>query len=318
MSAAPSRIGTLHGAMLEAVLRGDLEAMVALASEEAGGTVAIVVPSAGLAVAGPPRGAGGLATLRRYVGQRLASEPAGVPDGLALEQPIRTGSVTAGLVLLLDADDTEAAGDVLLLAATSTIVAMALDAAPEDRRRVGESLLADLLDGVEGVDVLARAHRAGSDLSHGAIAACVLRAGAYAHRVNAAVRDAFPSALVLGRGERVDVLLPGGDVKAALALARRVEPVATLALAPFEPDPARVGRALREAAYAAAVLERGAATADEVADGTYRCCCDWRRSTRRSSRASTRPRSARSRTTTRTTGRTSSARSSPISSTTAT
>jgi hypothetical protein len=260
----------LHRAMLDAVLGGDLEAMAALAAAEAAGTVAIVVPAAGLAVTAPPLGAPALAALRRYAGQRLAGEPAAVPDGLALEQPVRTGDVTAGLVLLLDAADAEGAGDVLLLAATSTIVAMALDAAPEDRRRVGESLLAELLDGAEGVDVLGRAHRAGTDLSRGAIAACVLRAGAYTHRVNAAVLDAFPSALVLRRGERVDALLPGGDMDAALALARRIEPIATLALAPFEPGPARLGRALREAAYAAAVLERGAATADEVADGTYR------------------------------------------------
>jgi hypothetical protein len=274
---AVSRLGALHRAMLEAVLGGDLDAMAALAAKELGGTVAVVVPSAGLAVAAPPIGPPALAALRRYAGQRLAGEPAAVPDGFALELPVRTVEVTAGLVLLLDAPDgdaaardAEAAGDVLLLAATSTIVAMALDAAPEDRRRVGESLLADLLDGVEGVDVLGRAHRAGSDLSRGAIAACVVRAAGYAHRVDAAVRDAFPTALVLQRGDRVDALLPGGDRESALAVARRLEPVATLALAPFEPEPDRLGRALREAAYAAAVLERGAATADEVADGTYR------------------------------------------------
>jgi hypothetical protein len=173
-------------------------------------------------------------------------------------------------VLLLDAPDAEAAADVLHLAATSTVVAMALDAAPEDRRRVGESLLADLLDGVGAVDVLARAHRAGTDLSRGAIASTVLRAAGYGHRMKAALLDAFPTALVLQRGERIDSLLPGGDREAALALARRLEPLATLALAPFEPEPARLGRALREAALAASVLERGRATVDEVVDGTYR------------------------------------------------
>jgi hypothetical protein len=271
MSSAPiSRLGALHAAMLDAVLDGgDLERLAALTAEEAGGAVAIVVPSAGLAVAAPPRPLDGL---RRYVTQRLAGEPAPVPDGLALELPVRTGDAAAGLVLLLDAAGGDAAADVLHLAATSTVVAMALDAVPEDRRRVGESLLADLLDGDATVDVLARARRAGSDLSRGAVAACVRRSAGYGHRIRAAIADAFPTALVLERGESVFALLPQRDERmdAALALARRLEPIAALALAPFEPEPGRLRRALREAALAAAALARGAATAADVLDGTHR------------------------------------------------
>ena len=274
MSSAPlSRLGALHGAMLDAVLDGgDLERLAALAARAADGTVAIVVPSAGLAVASPARGEAALGTLRRYVAQRLAGEPAPVPDGVALELPVRTGSATVGLVLLLDAPAGSDAGDVLHLAATSTVVAMALDAAPEDRRRVGDALLADLLDGGAGVDVLGRARRAGTDLSAGAVAACVRSSGGYGHRIQAAILDAFPTALVLQRGERVDALLPQRDesMAAALALARRLEPIAVLALAPFEPEPTRLGRALREASLAATVLERGSATPAEVLDGTHR------------------------------------------------
>ena len=139
-----SKLGTLHGAMLDAVLEGgDLEQLAALAAGEAGGTVAIVVPSAGLAVAWPPRDGTALSGLRRYVIQRIAGEPAPVPDGVVHELPVRTGSATAGLVLLLDGPGGHEAGDVLHLAATSTVVALALDAAPEDRRRAGESLLAE-------------------------------------------------------------------------------------------------------------------------------------------------------------------------------
>jgi hypothetical protein len=259
--------------MLDAVLEGgDLERLAALAASEADGTVAIVVPSAGLAVAWPPRGEAALAGLRRYVTQRIAGEPAPVPDGVALELPVRTGSATAGLVLLLDGPGGHEAGDVLHLAATSTVVAMALDAAPEDRRHAAESLLADLLDGSAGIDVLGRARRAGTDLSAGAAAAHVRRSGGYGHRIRAAVLDAFPTALVLQRGERLDALLPQRDegMDAALALARRLEPIAVVALAPFEPDPDRLGRALREAALAATVLERGRATPADVLDGTHR------------------------------------------------
>ena len=200
--------------MVDAVLTdGDLERLATLAATAAHGTVAIVVPAADLAVAAPATTPVALAQLRRYVVQRLAEEPAPVPDGLALELPVRTGSVTVGLVLLLDARATDAAGDVLHLAATSTVVALALDAAPEDRRRAGERLLADLLDGVEDVDVLGRAHRAGADLSRGAIAACAPHVSGYGHRVKAALLNAFPTALVLQRGERVDALLPGADTK---------------------------------------------------------------------------------------------------------
>ena len=169
-------------------------------------------------------------------------------------------------MLLLDAPGGEDASDVLHLVATTTVVAMALEAAPDERHHVAEALMLDLVDGSQVVDVLGRARRAGADLSRGAVAACVLDAGGYAHRVRAALLDAFPAALVLVRGQRVDALLPRADEAAALRLAARVHPLGALALSPFEPDPEMLGRALREAALAAALP----ATAADALEGTYR------------------------------------------------
>ena len=118
----------LHDELLEDVLVGrDLERTAALAAPEAGGTVAIVVPAAGVAVAWPPRSAATITELRRYAAQRLDGGPAAVPAGLALERPV--GGGIPGIVLLLDAatDRSGHAAAVLHLVATTARVALALD-----------------------------------------------------------------------------------------------------------------------------------------------------------------------------------------------
>ena len=258
----------VHAAMLDVVLAGGkLDRAVALAAEHIGATVAVAVPSAGLATAWPPHA--DLAALRRYAAQRVAGEPAPVPDGLDLELPIESGGEELGVAALLDAPPlAHAAAEVLHLTAATTVVALALDGASAAADRLGGRLLGDLIDreAVGADEVLARARRAGADLSSGAIAGCALH-GPLPDRVEATVRHAFPGALVLRRAGRLHALLPAGDTAAALALADRLD--VPFAIAPFEPRPERLGGALREAALAAALVG-GPATAAEAHSGIHR------------------------------------------------
>ena len=262
---APHR-HALHSAMLDVVLAGgSLERVAALAAGEVGGTVAVVVPPAGVAVAWPPCSDSVLAGLRRYAGQRLDGEPAVVPDGLALELPVVSGRDELGVVALLDADRPDAAVDALHLVAATTVVALALDGPSPG---VAAALVEDLLDGVNvpEAEIVARARRAGADLSLGAIAACA-RPRDLPHRVEAAVREVFPDALLLRRDDFVHALLPGPVTDEALRLAARIP---AFALAPFEADPERLGAALREAALAAGAVEAEATTAADALGGSFR------------------------------------------------
>jgi PucR family transcriptional regulator, purine catabolism regulatory protein len=271
MSALPSSLAgapprhALHSAMLDVVLAGgSLERVAELAADDVGGTVAVVVPPAGVAVAWPPQPDSALAALRRYAGQRLGGEPAAVPDGLTLELPVVSGRDEVGLVALLGSERTDAI-DVLHLAATTTVVALALDGPSPN---VAAALVEDLVDGadVPEVEILARARRAGADLSLGAIAAGA-RPRDLPHRAEAAIREAFPDALILRRDDGIHALLPGPVTDAALRLADRLP---AFALAPFEADPERLGAALREAALAAEAVEAGATTAADALGGSFR------------------------------------------------
>ncbi len=265
-AAPPAPRHALHSAMLDIVLAGgSLERVAALAADDVGGIVAVVLPPAGVAVAWPPQPDSALAALRRYAGQRLGGEPAAVPDGLALELPVVSGRDELGLVALLGVDRPDTAVDALHLAAATTVVALALDGPSPG---VGAALVEDLLDGVgvPEVEIVARARRAGADLSLGAIAACA-RPRDLPHRVEAAIQQDFPDALLLRRDDGVHALLPGPVTEAALRLADRLP---AFALAPLELDPERLGAALREAALAAAAVEAGATTAADALGGSFR------------------------------------------------
>ena len=78
------RLRATHLQMVDAVLTGEgLERVAALAAGATGGTVAIVVPRLGVAVASDP--GADLAAVRRYVGERLGGRAVGVPEGVAAE-----------------------------------------------------------------------------------------------------------------------------------------------------------------------------------------------------------------------------------------
>jgi len=280
----PSRLPALHAAMLAALLGGrDLERVAALAADAVGGSVAIMVPAAGVAVAWPPRPEPALDVLGRYVTHRLALEPAQVPDGLALELPVGADGDALGTVLLLDAPDGGLgdAGDVLHLVATTAQIGMALNGTAGGEK-VAENLLLDLLEHpgeLAAPEILSRAWRAGTDLASGAVAAFAEdNDGTGPYWIEAALGEEFPTALVLRRGDRLHALLPArrrdreGEetMRAALRLAARLEPEAPLALSPFEPAPERLSRALREAQLAAAVVQRASATSLDASSGVYR------------------------------------------------
>ena len=66
------RLRAVHLEMVDAVLGGDgLDKVAALAADAAGAPVAIVIPRLGAAVAAPAVGEEDLATLRRYVADRV-------------------------------------------------------------------------------------------------------------------------------------------------------------------------------------------------------------------------------------------------------
>ena len=94
-----------HGERLaDAVLAGDgLDAVAALTAEASGGTVAIVLPAVGAAVAG----VGGerlLAAVRRFVAARLAGQPGALPEGYAADAAIGSDGEKVGAVVLLTRD----------------------------------------------------------------------------------------------------------------------------------------------------------------------------------------------------------------------
>ena len=90
------------GRIVDAVLAGDgLDAVAALTAEATGGTVAIVLPAVGAAVAG----AGGerrLAAVRRFVAARLGRAARALPAGYVADAAVGSDGEKVGAVVLLD------------------------------------------------------------------------------------------------------------------------------------------------------------------------------------------------------------------------
>jgi hypothetical protein len=132
--------------MADAVLAGDgLDAVAALTAEATGGTVAIVLPAVGAAVAG----AGGdrrLAAVRRFVVARLAGQPGALPEGYVADAAVGADAEKVGAVVLPDDGRPPAAGAqaVLRLAAVAALTVAALDESMADGPRAAGALLEDL------------------------------------------------------------------------------------------------------------------------------------------------------------------------------
>jgi sugar diacid utilization regulator len=274
------RLRGVHLAMVDAVLGGDgLGRVAELASEAAGGAVAIVVPRHDVAVAHPPQSiaADALGALRRYV----SSRPARVPDGMTAEAPIESGGEALGVVAMFGPGAADAR-EFLHLAAVASMTDVAVEQAREEvEQNVRGSFLEDLRarPDIEPGDIVRRAARLGCDLSRGAVILCAELTTDRPRHVVATVAGDYPGALAQHLDGRVYALLPaaGGDgapestLDAARRLATRLQRHGVVGLSSFYADPGELPRAIQEAELVLDVLRQSdAPIAQDIGTGTYR------------------------------------------------
>jgi sugar diacid utilization regulator len=276
------RLRAVHLEMVDAVLGGDgLEKVAALAADAAGAPVAIVIPRLGAAVAAPAAGEEDLATLRRYVADRVKDRPAQVPPAVGAEVPIMSGDDIVGAVLMLG-DGSADAHDFLHLAAVASLTEVAVEEAKEEvEQNLRGSFLEDLRSrpDLEPREVVRRAGRLGCDLSRGAVVLCAELTTDRPRHVVATIAEDHPGALAQHMDGRVYALLPavGGDdapertLERARRLAERLRQHGTVGLSSFYADPAEFGRAIQEAELVLDVLRQSdAPIAQDIGTGTYR------------------------------------------------
>jgi sugar diacid utilization regulator len=279
------RLRAVHLQMVDAVLGGDgLEKVAALAADAAGAPVAIVIPRLGAAVAAPAAGEEDLATLRRYVADRVKDRPAQVPATVGAEVPIMSGDDVVGAVLMLIGPTPPGpeAGDFLHLAAVASLTEVAVEEAKEEvEQNLRGSFLEDLRSrpDLEPREVVRRAGRLGCDLSRGAVVLCAELTTDRPRHVVATIAEDHPGALAQHMDGRVYALLPavGGDdapertLERARRLAERLRQHGTVGLSSFYADPAEFGRAIQEAELVLDVLRQSdAPIAQDIGTGTYR------------------------------------------------
>jgi PucR family transcriptional regulator, purine catabolism regulatory protein len=283
------RLRAVHLEMVDAVLGGDgLEKVAALAADAAGAPVAIVIPRLGAAVAAPAAGEEDLATLRRYVADRVKDRPAQVPPTVGAEVPIMSGDDIVGAVLMLlgPAPPGPEAGDFLHLAAVASLTEVAVEEAKEEvEQNLRGSFLEDLRSrpDLEPREVVRRAGRLGCDLARGAVVLCAELTTDRPRHVVATIAEDHPGALAQHMDGRVYALLPavGGDdapertLERARRLAERLRQHGTVGLSSFYADPAEFGRAIQEAELVLDVLRQsdaGGWDSDlrDIGTGTYR------------------------------------------------
>lgn len=277
------RLRQLHLRMVDAVLGGEGLARVAeLASEAAGGPVAIVVPRLGVAEL-VPEAAGDVATLRRYVTDRTKDRPTQVPDGLQAEVPIQSGDDVVGAVVLLgDGVPSPDAAEYLHLAAVASLTEVAIEEAKEEvEQNLRGSFLEDLRSRpeFEPREIVRRAGRLGCDLSRGAVILCAELKTDRPRHVVAMISEEFPGSLAQHMDGRVYALLPaaGGDdapemtLETARKLATRLQRHGTVGLSSFYADPGEFTRGIQEAELVLDVLRQSdAPIAEDIGTGTYR------------------------------------------------
>jgi sugar diacid utilization regulator len=279
------RLRAVHLEMVDAVLGGDgLDKVAALAADAAGAPVAIVIPRLGAAVAAPAAGEEDLATLRRYVADRVKDRPAQVPPTVAAEVPIMSGDDVVGAVLMLSGPTQPGAeaGDFLHLAAVASLTEVAVEEAKEEvEQNLRGSFLEDLRSrpDLEPREIVRRAGRLGCDLSRGAVVLCAELTTDRPRHVVATIAEDHPGALAQHMDGRVYALLPavGGDdapektLERARRLAERLRQHGTVGLSSFYADPAEFGRAIQEAELVLDVLRQSdAPIAQDIGTGTYR------------------------------------------------
>ncbi len=287
------RLRAVHLEMVGAVLGGSgLGRVAELAAEAAGGSVAVVVPRLGLAVAAPEgsAAAAALPALRRYVADRVKDRPTQVPAALAAEAPIAMGAELVGAVLLVAGAGTAAApspdaAEFLHLAAVASLTEVAVEEARDEvEQNLRGSFLEDLRarPDLDAHDTVRRAGRLGCDLSRGAVVLCAELATDRPRHVVATIAEDAPGALAQHLDGRVYALLPaaGGDdapettLERARRLAQRLGRHGVVGVSSFYADPAELGRAIQEAELVLDVLRQsgglGGLGSDEIGTGTYR------------------------------------------------
>jgi sugar diacid utilization regulator len=283
----------LQARMLAAVLGGEgLAGVAELASREAGGPVAILLPARGLAAAVPAaadgngngNGNGGarLSRLRDYVDARLEGRAAQTPPEVEAEEPVQAGDETVGAVLLLASAGNEPKlaidrAEVLRAAALTCVAELAVtearDAAAESLRG---GLLEELREGpLDAEQATRRAARLGCGLDRGAVALVAEIHSSKPRHAAALIAGEHEGAIAEVVGERVYAILParGGDEAAGSALASarglvtRLRSDGPSAFSSFYPDPADLHQAIREAELVLEVISRDPRLADRLAGG---------------------------------------------------
>jgi sugar diacid utilization regulator len=243
------------------------------------------VPRIGAAAGARGAAAESLPALKRYVSDRLRDRPAEVPDTVVSEVPIAAGDEMVGaVVLLVGADEARPeAAEFLHLAAVASLTEVAVEEAKEEvEQNLRGSFLEELRSRaeLEPEELVRRAGRLGTDLSHGAVVLCAELTSDRPRHVVATIAGEHPGALAQHMDDRVYALLPAvgsGDeaaeatAAAARRLASRLQRHGTVGLSSFYLDPVELPRAVQEAELVLDVLRQSdAPIAEDIGTGTYR------------------------------------------------
>jgi sugar diacid utilization regulator len=268
--------------MLEAVLDGEgLTGVAELASAEARGPVAIVLPARGLSALAP--GGGELNGLAEYARARIAETDAEPPEPVLLEQPVVVSGEQVGVVLLLADPGGEEAElaidrDEILRAASLAVLAevAVTDAREEAERKARGSLIQELRShALEAADATSKAARLGCDLSRGALALVAEVKSTRPSHAAALVESEYEGSVAEIADGRLYAILParGGDdapertLENVGRIVNRLRGHGLAAASSFYPDPAELHRAMREAELVLDVITREPRIAEALEDG---------------------------------------------------
>jgi sugar diacid utilization regulator len=269
--------------MIEAVLDGEgLRGVAELASAEAGGPVAIVLPARGLAARAP--GTDSLNGLTEYVRARVADTEAASPHPIALERSIEAGGQTVGVVLLLQGESGNGEPAVLIdqeevlrAAALAALAEVAVaDAREEAERRMRGGLIEELRSReIDSAEATSKAARLGCDLARGAIALVAEIDSTSPSHATALVETEYEGSLAELADGRLYAILParGADdapektLQGVGRIAKRLRKHGTAAISSFYPDPGELHRAIREAELVLEVISREPRIAEALEEG---------------------------------------------------
>jgi PucR family transcriptional regulator, purine catabolism regulatory protein len=277
----------LHARMLAALMDGEgLRGIAELAAEEAGGPVAIVLPTRGLADASSANVA--LDELSGYAALRLGGRSPEAPDDIEVEQVVSVGDEEIGYVIALRpssnglsiAVDRE---EVVRTTALATLAEVAVtEARDEVADRVRGGLIEDLRAGrIDAGETSRRAARLGCDLSRGAVALVAEVHSARPRHAAGLIAGEYEGAIAEPLDERIYAILPARSdpaaertQAAARGLAARLRSHGPAAFSSFCASPIELTRAISEAELMLDVIAGDERMAEQlqqgIGDGVYR------------------------------------------------